>query len=201
MFKKVLHIIYRLLCILNSSYFSLISGIKIDSTNRIRGRLYIIKYPFYHPVNSGAIELGHHFTCNSVIRSNSLGVIQPCIFNVCSPNSEIIIGNYVGISGSTINATESITIGNNTLIGSGCLISDTDSHPINPDIRLTNCNQNVRSEPIVIGNNVFIGARSIILKGVHIGDGAVVGAGSVITKDVPAKTIYAGNPAKFIKNI
>ena len=53
----------------------------------------------------------------------------------------------------------------------------------------------------MIGNNVFIGARSIILKGVTIGEGAVIGAGSVITKDVPPMTVVAGNPAIIIKSL
>lgn len=55
--------------------------------------------------------------------------------------------------------------------------------------------------PIVIGNDVFIGARSIILKGVTIGDAAIIGAGSVVTKDVPAGAIAAGNPAKIVRTV
>ena len=94
------------------------------------------------------------------------------------------------------------TIGDNTIIGSGCLITDTDSHPILAAERnLPGWPNYTKSKPIVIGKNVFIGARSIVLKGVTIGDGAVVGAGSVVTKDVPANTIVAGNPAKVIKTI
>ena len=56
-------------------------------------------------------------------------------------------------------------------------------------------------DDIIIGENVRVGAHSIILPGVNIGDGASIGAGSVVTKDIPAKTIYAGNPARMIKNI
>ena len=134
--------------------------------------------------------------------SNSVGIFQPCFFNISASGSKIIIGNNVGISGSTINATTSITIGDNTIIGSGCLITDTDSHPIYAAERnLPDWPKYTKSKPIVIGKNVFIGARSIMLKGVTIGDGAVVGAGSVVTKDVPANTIVAGNPARVIKTI
>jgi acetyltransferase-like isoleucine patch superfamily enzyme len=57
------------------------------------------------------------------------------------------------------------------------------------------------SEPIVIGDDVFIGANSIVLKGVNIGDRSIIGAGSVVSKNIPADEIWAGNPIKFIKRI
>ena len=86
------------------------------------------------------------------------------------------------------------------MIGSGCIITDTDSHPIRWQDRLDNPNSTV-SKPIVIEDNVFIGARSIILKGVTIGFGSVVGAGSVVSKDVPKNVIVCGNPAKIVKHL
>lgn len=184
-----------------------IGGLPFNKTWHICGRLYINKASWLirkrHPeIKKGKIVIGDYFSCNNRLTSNSVGVFQPCFFNISSSGSSIVIGNYVGISGSTINATTSITIGNYTIIGSGCLITDTDSHPIGaenrrrPDyLKYTN------SKPIHIGDNVFIGARSIIMKGVTIGDGAVIGAGSVVTKDVPANTIVAGNPAVVIRTI
>ena len=82
------------------------------------------------------------------------------------------------------------------------MITDSDSHPIKAEDRLRyNYNKHTKSKPIVIGKNVFIGARSIVMKGVNIGDGAVIGAGSVVTKDVPANAIVAGNPVRLIKFI
>lgn len=90
-------------------------------------------------------------------------------------------------------------IGNNVLIGSGCVICDSDAHPIHPSERQNH--ELTKSSPIIIGNDVFIGARSIILKGVTIGEGAVIGAGSVVTKDVPSMCVYAGNPAILIKKM
>ena len=97
---------------------------------------------------------------------------------------------------------EAITIGNNVMIGSGCLIADNDAHPMDVEKRqVPNYYDYVVSSPVVIDDDVLIGARSIILKGVHIGQGAVVGAGSVVTKDVPPFTIVAGNPAKVVKEL
>ena len=183
------------------------SGLPFDRTMRVHGRAYVnqpafLQRIFFH-YEGGTILIGRNFTCNNKFCSNSIGVIQPCLFNICADKSSIIIGNNVGISGSTINASTSISIGDNTLIGSGCLITDTDSHPILAEQRLLEYGgeQYTKRAPIVIGSNVFIGARSIITKGVHIGDGVVVGAGSVVTKDVPANVVVAGNPAKIIKNL
>lgn len=153
----------------------------------------------FHMPN-GKMSIGKNFKCNNKVTSNSIGLIQPCVFNIETPGSRILIGDNVGISGSTICATKSVTIGNNVLIGSGCIITDTDAHPVDWRERREG-NKNKASSPVVIGDDVFIGARSIILKGVTIGDRSVIGAGSVVVKDVPADCVVAGNPAKIIKTI
>lgn len=90
-----------------------------------------------------------------------------------------------------------ITFGANVLIGPKVIIWGRD-HGMKRDTLMNK--QPYTREPITIGNDVWIGACSIILKGVTIGDGAVVAAGSVVTKDVEPYTIVGGNPAKFIKN-
>jgi acetyltransferase-like isoleucine patch superfamily enzyme len=187
--------------IIPTFYYSLMSGIPYDYSHVIKGRIRIIRRHFYYPgyKNRGTISIGKNFTCNNKLTSNSIGLIQPCIFNISALNSKIIIGDNVGISGSTIKATASITIGNNVLIGSGCLISDNDSHPIHYQDRILGNNNKTKSCPIKIKDNVFIGARSIILKGITIGEGAVIGAGSVVSKDVPPLSIVCGNPAKVVK--
>lgn len=149
----------------------------------------------------GRIEVGRNFKCINRLVHNAFGMIQPTFFNVF-PRGTLRIGDNVGISGTTISCSEAITIGNNVLIGSGCLITDTDGHPIDPEKRhAANYYDYVVNSPVVIGDDVFIGARSIILKGVTIGQGAIVGAGSVVTKDVPPRAIVAGNPAKVVKMI
>ncbi|MBQ2852690.1 MAG: acyltransferase [Bacteroidales bacterium] len=177
----------------------------MDSSNTYIGVVKIIKKNklicLLTKRKNGELIIGKNFKCINKIKSNSIGLIQPCIFNISTPNSKIIIGDNVGISGSTICATTSITIGNNVLIGSGCLISDTDSHPIDWEDRLYDRNEKTRKAPIVIKDNAFIGARSIILKGVTIGEGAVIGAGSVVSKDVPPYSIVCGNPAKVIRTL
>lgn len=92
---------------------------------------------------------------------------------------------------------------NQTLKWGGIKIYDTDFHSVNADIR-RNHKQDMASKrmaKVTIEHDAFIGAGSIVLKGVTIGAGAVIGAGSVVTKSVPAGEIWAGNPARFIRRL
>jgi acetyltransferase-like isoleucine patch superfamily enzyme len=91
-----------------------------------------------------------------------------------------------------ITCFNSIKIGNNVLISKGVMIRDSDSHTI---IKQGYC----QSKPIVIGNNVWIGMRAVILKGVTIGEGSIVAAGAVVTKDIPPHTVAGGVPARVIR--
>jgi len=106
----------------------------------------------------------------------------------------LVIGDRVSIGDRTqIHCGERVTIGAGTLISWDCVIMDRDYH--NPDGGAE------RTAPVVIGKDVWIGCRAIILKGVTIGDGAVVGAGSVVTRDVPPCTLVAGNPARVVRQL
>lgn len=136
-----------------------------------------------------------------------------------SESGNVSIGNYSYIGGGTFISRSSIEVGDNVTIAWGCTFYDHDSHSLDymkrrkdvsdelNDIR-NGCNfiankdwSEVKSKPIKICNDAWIGMNVIILKGVTIGEGAIVGAGSVVTKDVPAWTMAAGNPAKVVKNL
>jgi acetyltransferase-like isoleucine patch superfamily enzyme len=143
--------------------------------------------------------IGNAFKATSSWRHNSIGVFQPVILKTVRPTAILRIGNNVGISGSTISSTTSIFIGDNVLIGSGCLITDSDAHPLHDSERSDP--KKIGTHPIHIGNNVFIGARATILKGVTLGEGCVIGAGSVVTTSIPPRCVAAGNPAKVIREI
>jgi acetyltransferase-like isoleucine patch superfamily enzyme len=117
---------------------------------------------------------------------------------VLSPNGSIIIGHGTGISGASISARSKITIGENVLIGAGACLWDHDFHPVEATTRKDFSPDEIGAAPIVIQDDVFIGARALILKGVKIGRGAVVGAGAVVTRDVEPGAIVAGNPARVV---
>ena len=114
--------------------------------------------------------------------------------------ASLIIGNNVGMSSTRMWVHDSVTIGDNVKVGACVLITDTDAHPMNYEVRRTS-NEGTKSAPIVIEDDVWVGAHSIILKGVTIGARSVIGAGSVVTKSIPADCVAAGNPCKVIKTL
>lgn len=114
---------------------------------------------------------------------------------IIGPNAKVELGNNSFISLNTkIICKDYIKIGDNCAISWDCLIMDTDFHNI-----IQNNNLNKETKPILIGDDVWIGSKVTILKGVSIGDGAVIASNSVVTKNVPSRCIVAGNPAKIIR--
>ena len=157
--------------------------------------------PYVMVARGGKFSIGKNFAMNNGIKGNPIGCYERCTFFV-DRGAVLTIGDNVGMSQAALICHKSITIGNNVKIGGGVCIYDTDFHSLDPVIRRSSEDLKNRAEkPVVIGNDVFIGAKSIILKGVTIGENSVIGAGSVVTKSVPANQIWAGNPAKFIRSI
>ena len=111
---------------------------------------------------------------------------------------DLKIGNSSGI-GAYSNIPGNVTIGENVMMGQECLMF-TRNHQMKDKTRPMCLQGMEESRPIVIGNDVWIGARVTILPGVHIGNGAVIGAGAVVTKDVPAYEVWGGNPARFLRS-
>lgn len=114
--------------------------------------------------------------------------------------AQLVIGQHTGMTNVTIQCHQSVTIGDYVNIGAGCMIFDTDFHSLDWRDRKDGTDIAKRKKsPVVIKDLAFIGAHSIILKGVTIGEKAIVGAGSVVAKDVPDGEVWAGNPARLIK--
>ena len=156
----------------------------------------------------GRITIGDDFTFTSGDGINTIARnIRGCI-HTNHTNSIITIGNHVGISSACIRIKEKLTIGNFVNIGANCTIMDTDVHQIDYLVRRGERSANpedpfttVQSAPVTIEDDVWIGANCQILKGVTIGARSIIGAGSVVTKSIPADCIAAGNPCRVIRRI
>ena len=168
-----------------------LAGLKWSYTWRFFG------FPLFQFKRGSTVTIGKNFVCTSNSRHNSIGVNQRVVLKTMNGQACLRIGENVGLSGVSISASDAITIGSRVLLGSGCMITDSDAHPLSPGERHEA--SQIKRAPIVIGDDCFIGARSIILKGVTIGCGSVIGAGSVVVSNIPAGVIAAGNPAKVIK--
>jgi acetyltransferase-like isoleucine patch superfamily enzyme len=147
------------------------------------------------------IALGDAVRILSRFDSNPAGLPHPTILAALTGGSAILIGEQTGISGASIVARSTITIGRHVLIGAGACIWDTDFHPLAPDQRQQHLTRDAGCAPIKIEDHVFIGARAMILKGVTVGWGAVIGAGAVVTKNIAAGQVVAGNPAKVVGRV
>lgn len=97
--------------------------------------------------------------------------------------------------GTSIVAYERVTIGERALIGTHCLITDTSFHDVDPERRL----EPPKAAPVAIGENVWLGARVVVLPGVTIGDDCAIGVGSIVTSDIPPRSLAAGVPARVIR--
>jgi acetyltransferase-like isoleucine patch superfamily enzyme len=129
-------------------------------------------------------------------------------------DGSLLIGNYTSIRDDTyISCKEKITIGNNVFTADHVFITDNNNHPTSPKSRYEMTlerpgskiwkftNPEVKSKPITIGNNVWIGRYAVILKGVEIGDGSIISASAVVTKSCPPNSIVCGNPAHVVKTL
>lgn len=178
-----------------------LKDIEFGSRLKIFNSIYISKH------KNSKIIIGDNFVFSSG------GCYNPLCRNIkgsiyTSENAQIVIGNNVGISSAVIWCSDEIRIGDNTLIGGDCILLDTDAHSLDYEIRngvkLTKdgCSLDyimAKKAPIIIENDVLIGTRCIILKGVTIGARSVIAAGSVVTKSIPCDCIAGGNPCKVLK--
>lgn len=154
--------------------------------------------PFF--AGNGNIVIGDCTRINSGDKYNVIGGDTRCVF-ITYDNGEINIAKHVGISNSAFIARTSIIIEEDVMIGGSCKIYDNDFHSLEYDKRMEVLDINIMTAPVRIKKGAFIGAHSIILKGVTIGEKSVVGAGSVVTKSIPDGEIWAGNPARFVRKV
>ena len=173
----------------------LINGVNFSTFNSIG-------WPFVNVQIGGKCDLGRDLTMNNRFFSNPIGRFSRCSI-VVGPKGNLLVGRNVGMSSCSIVCHEKIVIGNNVNLGGNVVIYDTDFHSLNAadriDVKVDQ--QNTQRRQVVLYDGVFVGAHVTILKGVTIGENSIIGAGSVVTKDVPPNEVWAGNPAKFVRKL
>lgn len=148
-----------------------------------------------------ALLLGEHVSCYS-----------GCSFAI-GENATCSVGDFTLLNGAILMVEERIEIGSHCLISWGVGIADSDFHPLDPAQRRIDAQAlapffegrpprpQLRTAPVIIGDNVWIGMNTVVLKGVTIGDNSVVAAGAVVTKDVSPNVVVAGNPAQVVREL
>ena len=180
---KITRPLYNFLGYFRARYW----GVKIGGNCHFNGM------PVFRTLPKSEIKIGRHCTFNSSTTSNLIGVQTPCMLSTLKRGASIKIGDNCGFSGTVIWCSNSITLGDNVRCGANTLIYDTDGHTDDPRAGM--------EKPIVIGNNVWLGYGVKVMKGVTIGENSLIGAGSIVTKDIPANVVAAGVPCKVIRNI
>jgi acetyltransferase-like isoleucine patch superfamily enzyme len=169
-------------------------GIEVGQAWRIYGT------PVVQRHRGSRIDVGDWLELRSWRWSNPLVADHRVLFATWSAEAHIQIGDRFRMTGGTICALDRVLIGDDVIIGANCVLADTDFHPLGAAERLEPVSQ-LTAAPITIGDNVFIGARSMILKGVTVGRGAVIGAGSIVTRSIPSNVVAAGNPAAVVGEV
>lgn len=189
---------------INVKYYLLINFIsaKLNKNISLVGKVKLIGPISIKIKEKGSLIFGKNVTIVSGLMVNPLGRNIRSFVRI-DEGAIVKIGDNVGISNVCIWAKDKIYIGDNVKIGADCLILDSDMHSLNYMQRrnYTTDAVNAKIREVIIGDDVFIGTRSIINKGVCIGKRSIVASGSVVTKSVPENEIWGGNPAKFIKKI
>lgn len=159
-------------------------------------------FPIIKLAPRSSITIGDRCAICSRSSQTALGVNHPVVLRTLRAGAELRIGVGVRLSGTTICAAERVVIGDRCVIGANVTIADTDFHSLDSNIRSSPKDGDCAVvRPVQIGSDVFIGGGSYILKGVKIGERAVIGCASVVTHDVPADTIVVGNPATVVSQV
>jgi acetyltransferase-like isoleucine patch superfamily enzyme len=146
------------------------------------------------------MAFGPHLQLRSSPRCNPLGANHPVILCTWQAGACLEIGSHFNMTGGSVCAARSVCIGDHVVVGANTTIVDTDFHPLDPQQRQRSQSGGAARD-VTIEDDVFIGMNCLILRGVTIGCGSVIGAGSVVTQNVPPGLIAAGNPARILREV
>lgn len=184
---------------LHIKFYPYINRMILKSYGVALGRNIQIPGKVHWVIRGGNVTIGDNFYFSSGDAVNPIGSnVQGAIY--VESGASLTIGNDVGMSSTRMWIHNSIKIGDNVKIGGCVLMTDTDAHPMDFYARRSS-NEGTKSAPIIIEDDVWIGAHCIVLKGVTIGARSIIGAGSVVTKSIPADCVAAGNPCRVIKKL
>lgn len=198
MLKRIIHDPLRMLFhIWTKLYMIWVSN---KGNIKIKGKLIITGKPIIDIREGSYLYIGDGVALNSRNKGYHINMHSPVKLFADRPGAQIRIGDKTRIHGTCIHAYQSVVIGSNCLIAANCQIFDGNGHDLSFSCVENRINTKGSTKPIVIEDNVWIGANSIILPGVKIGRGSVISANSVVTKDVPQMVVAGGNPAIMIKD-
>lgn len=191
-----------------NSIYSKISGILIKtyiklfkrSTIHISKGVTFYKAPYIKVIKSCNLSLGENVVIGSDKKRYHSFMYSHTKIIIDRPNAKITIGSNTRLKGVLLHAYKNVQIGKNCLIAANTQIIDGGGHDLcmdHPELRYQTLGD---AKPIIIEDNVWIGINCIILPGSFIGEGTIVGAGSVVRGELKSRSIYAGNPVKLIKS-
>lgn len=177
---------------LNFKSIGKIPGLSIGENLILKGK------PIIQIHSAAKVLIGNCVTLNSSNDGYHINMHSPVKLMADRENAVITIGDNSRIHGTCIHAYNSISIGKNCLIAANCQIFDSNGHEVSFEDVSNRINTESTGKPIVIEDNVWIGANTIILPGVRIGNGSIISAGSIVKNDIPPMVIGSGNPAKVV---
>lgn len=185
--NRICHKCYFNLTTFFCRIFAWLSGVNSHGKVVFRG------WTSFFRASNSIINVGEGCSFNSSGYANHIGLNHRCIISTMAAEASINIGNGTGMSSTTISSWVSVDIGKNVRIGANTVIMDGDFHL--DDIRTS------APRPIIICDNVWLGANVVVMKGVRIGENSIIGTNSIVTRDIPANCVAAGSPCRVIKEI
>ena len=193
--RALLSVVPRLRGFLTLRFFSLIyKDFSVGRGARCCGTVHVAM------VKGSSITIGENLWMVSDSRRAAIALHSPCKLRTMA-GAELSIGDHVGLNGASITCRVRIEIGSGTIIAANVIIVDSDFHQHWPPAGRFFGAGAENDEPITIGRNMWVGMGSMILKGVTIGDGSIIAAGSVVSRSLPENVLAAGVPARVIRTL